>query len=141
MAPFWRYQFPAIAYAILIFILSSIPHGVPPVGIAYEDKWIHLIEYGAFGFFIARALWHQTRWTQGKKFFFFWAVVLGILYGISDEFHQYFVPGRFADYMDAFADAIGSLMGALVFRWYILRKGDLSASRKEGEIEKNPASE
>ncbi|MFA5550030.1 MAG: VanZ family protein [Trueperaceae bacterium] len=42
------------------------------------------------------------------------AVLLATLFGISDEIHQYFVPGRHADVLDVAADAVGALIGALV---------------------------
>jgi VanZ family protein len=34
------------------------------------------------------------------------------LYGVSDELHQLFVPGRNCDWHDVVADAAGSLLGA-----------------------------
>lgn len=44
-----------------------------------------------------------------------------IVYGISDEFHQGFVPGRTVDVMDAIADSIGGILSAsvifLLSRW------------------------
>ena len=42
-----------------------------------------------------------------------WFVVgLVALYGVLDEFHQYFVPGRSVEFYDALADATGGLLGA-----------------------------
>ena len=41
-----------------------------------------------------------------------------ILYGFSDEFHQYFVPGRFADPADFAADAAGALLATAL--WYLI---------------------
>jgi VanZ family protein len=35
-----------------------------------------------------------------------------MLYGVSDEFHQYFVPGRSVEALDVLADALGGLLGA-----------------------------
>ena len=47
---------------------------------------------------------------------------LGILYGVTDELHQVFVPGRFCDFFDGLADALGVLAGhALYFRWRLRR--------------------
>ncbi len=42
------------------------------------------------------------------------AIVLATLYGVSDEFHQLFVPGRSADRYDVLADCIGATMGAAI---------------------------
>ena len=46
-----------------------------------------------------------------------WAgpVALGALYGISDEFHQIFVPERTAEIADAVCDFFGSAAGAAVY--------------------------
>ena len=46
------------------------------------------------------------------------AVGLTVLYGLSDEIHQRFVPGRVADVRDLMADTIGALVGVvLVWAW------------------------
>jgi VanZ family protein len=39
---------------------------------------------------------------------------LCFVYGISDEFHQYFVEGRCAEIDDVFADLIGGLLGGVL---------------------------
>ena len=38
-------------------------------------------------------------------------------YGISDEFHQSFVPGRTPDVLDWLADTSGALLAALLLAW------------------------
>ncbi len=45
-----------------------------------------------------------------------------VLYGISDEFHQGFVPGRSVDVRDALADAAGGLCSAVVIYLNAIRK-------------------
>jgi VanZ family protein len=44
------------------------------------------------------------------------------LYGISDEIHQYFVPGRSADVMDVAADFVGAAWGVLLYMCFIIRR-------------------
>ena len=39
-------------------------------------------------------------------------MVLAAAYGITDEVHQYFVPGRMGIWQDWVADAVGALLGA-----------------------------
>jgi VanZ family protein len=46
--------------------------------------------------------------------------VFCVLYAISDEIHQYFVPGRSADLNDILIDAAGAGLG-IVVTWTILR--------------------
>jgi len=51
---------------------------------------------------------------------FFTAASLSILYGISDEIHQYFVPFRYSSVMDVVADGLGASLGISI---YIKKKG------------------
>ena len=47
-------------------------------------------------------------------------VVLVTLYGLLDEFHQHYVPGRTVELYDALADAAGGLLGAWSM-YYLVR--------------------
>jgi VanZ family protein len=40
------------------------------------------------------------------------AALAAVLYGLSDEVHQSFIPGRDASVGDVVADALGALLGA-----------------------------
>jgi VanZ family protein len=46
------------------------------------------------------------------------AVLLGILYGASDEVHQLFVPNRSSDVVDLLADTLGVMAGAGLWHFY-----------------------
>jgi VanZ family protein len=50
---------------------------------------------------------------------FLLAVIFGTLYGISDEFHQSFVPGRDVSGFDVFIDFLGSAIGSRVYLWLV----------------------
>ena len=51
------------------------------------------------------------------------AVVVAVVYGISDEWHQHFVPGRTSDVLDLLADAVGaSLSVVLLWACGIIRR-------------------
>jgi len=76
------------------------------------DKALHLVEYAILAFLLARAVFPAvrgrspaTRWTL--------MVLACFLYGIVDETHQAFVPGRSCDPVDAVADAAGGLVVAI----------------------------
>ena len=45
------------------------------------------------------------------------AVAIAVLYGVTDELHQSFVPGRVADAWDLLKDAGGAVAGALACRF------------------------
>lgn len=95
------------AYAILIFILSSLSNPSPIPDIFMADKLIHFIEYAIFGFLLFSALYEGM---AVKKAAFF-SVILAALYGATDEFHQYFVADRDSDLFDLLADSLGGFVG------------------------------
>ena len=45
------------------------------------------------------------------------AVLISTVYGVTDELHQSFVPGRIADAWDLLKDAAGAAAGALACAW------------------------
>jgi VanZ family protein len=101
--PFIYYWVPVILYAGLIFTISSFPLPPPKVEIPFIDKLIHLVEYGILGFLFYRAL----KVSRLAKQVFILAVIFSIFYALSDEIHQYFVPGREFDLWDLAADSLG----------------------------------
>lgn len=75
------------------------------------DKAGHFILFGAGGVLLALAFAFAFRWTPGA--IFRRAVLILALYAASDEYHQYYTPGRSAgDVRDWFADLLGSAAGA-----------------------------
>ena len=90
----------------LIFYFSSYPIQVKIPSFSFSDKLLHIFEYGILASLIYLAL----RDTNAAKIhLFLLAFTITFLYGISDEIHQYFVPGRQADIFDVVADGIGAL--------------------------------
>ena len=106
----------------LIFGLSSIPD-VPtlPVPQAVTDKHLHVLLYFGFGLLLTRALSKGL----GSRVALMTAIlvtVLAALYGVSDEFHQSFVPPRQVDALDVVADTVGgALAGFGLYAWGIIR--------------------
>ena len=104
-----------VAYAAFIFFLSSLPHPLPESIQKYFSDWIlHGVEYGVFGFLLIRALQGSFE-KKSLSFLFVTALLLGILYGVSDEWHQHFVPNRHASAHDVAADGLGVFLGALLW--------------------------
>ena len=73
-------------------------------------KIAHFCEFAALGFFVGGAV----KFTFDKTKVYF-PLPICVLYSISDEIHQYFVPGRACRLFDVFVDTCGSLTGILVF--------------------------
>lgn len=112
---FLRFWLPVYLYAGLIFILSSFS---PPPKVSlflHGDKLLHLIEYAILGYLLARAARHSTHPKLYMHFRVF-AVCVAFFYGITDEFHQYFVPGRMVDALDLATNAAGAFCGQLFIK-------------------------
>ncbi len=109
----------------LIFAASSIPNLRNLPG-GMSDKSGHSIGYAMLAGVLLRAFaggrLRGVTWKAGLS-----AIVLATLYGVSDEFHQLFVPGRSADPYDVLADCVGATIGVAIgglasaaHRWGIL---------------------
>ena len=117
MKTFLKLWLPVIAYAVLIFWISSLER---PFDVSFEtgniDKVIHFLEYSVFGFLLIRAIYGSDI-RISRSVAIIMAFLIGVLYGITDELHQSVVPGRFAEISDFIFDSIGSFVGAIMFRW------------------------
>jgi len=104
-----------VVYAAGIFGLSAQEDLALPMPTLVSDKVYHAVEYDGFTGILAIALR-----AGGSRFILTRAVLLAILYGLSDEYHQQFVPGRQAALADVAADALGAVLACLVLllsRW------------------------
>ena len=126
---------PALLWAAVIFGLSSIPgKSLPQLpGWWSADKFAHGGVYGVLGAFIwmgLRANWARARGLAWQ------AIAAGLgaaLYGITDELHQVFTPGRSPDVFDVLADFVGGLLGALACVAIVARKRARNARVRGGE--------
>ena len=80
---------PAALWAVVLFLLSSIP-GSAIGGISVSDLFIHTCVYSVLGAALVYGRWKgSVGWPHGLL------IAAGVLYGASDEWHQSFVPGRY----------------------------------------------
>jgi len=104
---------PTIFIALLIFILSSIPRiTVPDMGFSLMDKLFHFLEFGVFGFFLQRS---YSSLNINLRYRFFIVFMMGFFYGVLDEFHQSFIPGRIASAGDILANSLGILLAQFFY--------------------------
>jgi hypothetical protein len=89
-------------------------------------KFAHFFEYAALGFLIGCALFLSRR-----RFSPITAVICSALYSVSDEIHQYFVPGRACRIFDVGVDTLGALTGTLFLAFIILIVSSIAIRRKE----------
>jgi VanZ family protein len=105
-----RAGWPPLAWAALIFWLSSLSRPVPvEVTIPHADKLAHL---GAFGVLAALTVRALLALGQGGRRALLVGIAAASLYGALDEWHQSFVPGRDPDPWDWAADTAGAVLGA-----------------------------
>lgn len=107
------YQLPAILWATAIFFESAIPaRNIPRFPLGF-DKIVHATLFFIFCWLAHRALKFQNiEWLS--RFSLFFALVGTALYGFSDEYHQFFVPGRTPDGYDLLADITGAAIYLLI---------------------------
>lgn len=70
------------------------------------DKLAHLLKFGL----LASLIYFALRKSDVSSHPIFIPFLIASLYGVSDEIHQYFVPGREAEVLDAVANAVGSFV-------------------------------
>ena len=73
------------------------------------DKLVHLVCFAGLAFWVAFGF-------NLKKYSQFWISSIFVsVYGIIDEIHQSFTPGRFVSFFDWCCDSIGAVLGSLIF--------------------------
>lgn len=106
-----RLWMPVAAYMALLFALSSIRETPQvPGGV---DKDVHGVLYAGLALLTMRALaggWRAPMTLTHALL----AILIATLYGMSDEWHQSFVPPRESDWLDVAADAAGASVAAAV---------------------------
>ncbi len=110
---------PALVIMAVIFGFSSIPSKeMPSFGLwdLVVKKSAHLLGYGI----LALAYWNGLRFNKSR----WWvALLFAVLYAITDEFHQSFVPGRHPSWVDALViDGGGAAIALGLVNWFRVKK-------------------
>jgi VanZ family protein len=107
----WRFL-PTVAWAGLIFFLSSREHLPDVLPLPGSDKLAHAFVYGVLAAWI---LFGASGPTGSRAYA---AAGVASLYGVTDELHQYFVPGRSTDVLDWLADTVGATLCVALWQVY-----------------------
>lgn len=96
---------PVVVWAGVIFVFSSVPDLGTDLGIwdLIGRKIAHALEFALLGALVLRAVGRPAV-----------AVALGSFYGLTDEVHQAFVPGRVGSPLDWAIDTVGVVLGVVV---------------------------
>jgi VanZ family protein len=116
----WLLWLPVGIYMAVLFVLSSQP--VLPAASLTPDWTQHGVAYGGLALVALRAT-AGGRWSAVGARALLAAWMIATLYGVSDELHQSFVPGRTADLRDVIADAAGAALAlGAAWAWGIIRR-------------------
>lgn len=98
--------------AVFIFYISSRPSGaIGTGGIAILPVIYHITVFFMFSLFLFISL------INGKNtgFIFPVSILFLVSYGILDELHQFFVPGRVCSFSDFGLDSLGIMLALMIY--------------------------
>ncbi len=112
---FWQ----PLGLMAVIFVLSSIPGKLRNPRLRFltelDPQWQNLLHVPLFG--LLQFLWLRalvcSGVPRGKAVLLGCAVSLG--YGVFDEWHQMFVPGRYASLTDMSLNLLGVILATVIF--------------------------
>ncbi|MEA3366440.1 MAG: VanZ family protein [Candidatus Hydrogenedentes bacterium] len=113
-----RYIIATALYCAGIFWISGQPR---PLGVELPpgfgiDKLGHFGVYAGLAGLVSVGL-HRSETRFSPRWQFWFPILFAALYGLSDEFHQVFVPRRTFAISDLIADAAGAVAAQCVL-WY-----------------------
>jgi VanZ family protein len=129
-----------VGWMMLIFFLSSQTSLPTPALFSGADLLAHAVFYAVLGVFLARSLIPQRVMTWKRVMLL---TVLVAAYGVTDELHQLFVPGRDASGWDILADGLGGFLAVSLLFWRDSRVVEISRyhslSRQNGHAHLSPS--
>jgi VanZ family protein len=78
----------------------------------------HFTEYAVLAY-LARRAFITSSHAFLQRYWFQLGILLVVIYGLLDEFHQSFVPSRTASIYDSALDIVGGLTILLIFKFYV----------------------
>ncbi len=121
------------AYAGIIYWESS--QDTSSISLSHHtDKLVHFAE---FGLLCLMTCWSLSAARIGSNSIYKIILAIGItsLYGISDEFHQFFTPHRSVDIFDWMADTVGAVTAGFLWQMSVYK---LQIKEKSLAMDKTP---
>lgn len=116
---FLFYWLPPLLWMALIYYGSAQPT-LPSLTHSLLDSLVkygaHFMEYAVLALLWYRAIYSRFPHPMIQPL----AFIIVVVYALSDEFHQSFVPGRSATWQDVAADVIGGASALLV--WNVVQQ-------------------
>lgn len=121
---------PPLAWMGVIFYLSgrtgSELHSLFPFIKDFNPG--HFLAYFILGSLVYRSLTRSAAIRHAAL----WTVFFSIVYGLTDEFHQSFVPGRSPELRDLLNDTAGAVLSVLLYEIYKAK----ALKKRKGAIKK-----
>lgn len=113
----WRRWVPVLVWMAFIFALSSRSRLPQPPGVSPDLTAIagHFVLYATLA---ALLVWGLGATGMPIRWRLLVALLAAIAYGVSDEYHQSFVPGRDSSPFDVGVDTLGALAGVNL-AWFV----------------------
>ncbi len=108
-----------VALGVAIILGSS--RAAPNWGdaVTFGDKIVHFGIYGLAATLVARIPAVQRTRPLGM----YAAILIVSVFGVTDELHQYFTPGRSMDWWDWVADTLGAIVATVLYaEWPAYRR-------------------
>ena len=123
---FLKYNFPALLWALVIFILTLMPGKyIPPAGIfeiLYPDKLVHMAVFAVLIVLFLFGFLRQDTFRMLRFHPMAIAFTGCVIYGFLLELMQgTLLADRYFEILDAIANAVGCIIGMGVFRFYLKR--------------------
>jgi VanZ family protein len=104
----------------MLFTATSLPvENLPSVAVG--DKLKHFTAFFGLSVLLSLTLLYQKKVLLFKKYFLVAALIISSIYGLLDEIHQSFIPGRNNEFLDWVADSLGAAAGVFTV-YYLLKK-------------------
>lgn len=117
----WTFTIIAI---ITIFVMSSFVFGLGGTGelgtlnLRFLPVVYHLLAFFCLSLFLTISI------TKGKLNFKLFTIcfLLCVVYALTDEIHQFFVPGRFMNSQDIHLDILGIGVAQIIYSLHLKKK-------------------
>ncbi|MEP6920370.1 MAG: VanZ family protein [bacterium] len=112
---------------LLLWLYPNISEERIALAHFFTRKAAHFTEYAVLGLLAARAFSRSSH-RLIRRYWVQFAALLIVVYGLSDEYHQTFVPSRTGSIYDSAVDTAGGLFALLVFL-YLRRRWNTRSHR------------
>ena len=103
--------------ASIIFYASSLTF----LGVGKTSYMSYIYHFTAFSYLSLFLLISLTKGKNSKKLIIL-GIILALIYGIFDEIHQYFIPGRTSTIKDILVNSIGIFITSIAYTNYCRKK-------------------